>query len=130
MNRNWTGTNWTIDFDGEKLTINGSGKNQVIYPSADSPISIKRFWFSKFLVHQGSKIIRVPGISKIDAFSVSFAQEIHQALIWFREFTEVLNTARGEQRWIPQETIEELIHSRQEVLSLGNLDYRKSMDLV
>lgn len=130
MINHWAGTNWAIDFDGEKLTINGSGKNQVIYPSADSPISIKRFWFSKFLVHQGSKIIRVPGISKIDAFSVTFAQEIHQALIWFREFTEVLNTARGEQRWIPQETIEELIHSRQEVLSLGNLDYRKSMDLV
>ena len=130
MNRNWTGTNWAIDFDGEKLTINGSGKNLVIYPSADSPISIKRSWFIKFLVHQGSKIIRVPGISKFDAFSLTFAQEIHHALNWFREFNEVLNTARGEQRWIPQETIEELIHSRQEVLSSGNLDYRKSMDLV
>jgi DNA helicase-4 len=130
VNRNWTGTNWAIDFDGEKLTINGSGKNLVIYPSADSPISIKRFWFSKFVVHQGSKIIRVPGMSKVDAISVTFAQEIHQVLIWLREFNEVLNTARGEQRWIPQERIEELIHSRQEVLSLGNLDYRKSMDLV
>jgi DNA helicase IV len=126
----WAGTNWTIDFDGEKLFIYGSGKTQVIYPSADSSVSIKRFWFSKFLIHQGSKIIRVPGISKIDAFSVTFAREIHQVLIWFRGFTEVLNTARGEQRWIPQETIEELIHSRQEVLSSGNLDYRKSMDLV
>jgi len=83
----WAGTNWTIDFDGEKLAINGSGRTQVIHPSADSPITIKRFWFSKYLIHQGSKIILVPGISKINPFSLTFAQEIHLALNWLQRFT-------------------------------------------
>ncbi len=128
MINHWAGTNWTIDFDGEKLAINGSGRTQVIHPSADSPITIKRFWFSKYLIHQGSKIIRVPGISKIDAFSLTFAQEIHLALNWLQRFTEVLKSAKSNQRWIPQETTEELIRSRLEVVLFGKLDHGKILD--
>ena len=130
MNNHWTGTNWAIDFDGEKLTINGAGIVRTIHPSPDSPVSIKRFWFSKYLVHRGLKVIRVPGISKADAFSLTFALEIHRALNWLQKFNEVVNDAKSSQRWIPQETIDELTRSHREITIFGTLSQKRIFDLV
>jgi len=114
MKDRWTGSDWTITFDGSQYRVEQAGRTNTLTPSRDTPLSIRRSWFRKYLHHGQTRVVRLAGMSKQDTTSLTLAAELAAAIRWTRRFVDTVDQALRTQRWIPRETVDDLVQSQPE----------------
>ena len=72
----------------------------------------KRRWFRWHLLAESETLLRLKGLSRIEAKLLEISFELSQSRVWSMKLQKVLTEHHAQQRWIPQEVIDDLIDSK------------------
>lgn len=110
--REWAGSRWEIALQQEVLTIKTDGWFEEIPYDGTIKLETKRRWFRWHLLKENESHLKLKGLSRIEARLLAISYELGESRIWSLRLRGVLADFRHQQRWVPQELIEELIKSK------------------
>ena len=110
--RKWEGSQWEIALEQEFLTIKTTGNVKQIPCDGTIQLETKRRWFRWHLIAARKPLVRLKGISRIEAKLLEISFELSQSRIWSMKLQKVLSEHLAQQRWISQEVIDDLIASK------------------
>lgn len=110
--RKWSGSEWEIALEQAALKIEVFGKIERIPCNGTVKLETRKKWFRWYLVTEDIPLLRLKGISRIEAKLMAISFELSQSRIWSIMLQEVLASHREQQRWIPQEVIDDLIETK------------------
>ena len=110
--RRWSGSHWEIALERTALSIKTSERVQLFPCDGTIELKTKRRWFRWHLLADRESTLRLKGLSKMEAKLLEVSFELSQSRIWSIKLQKVLNDHNAEQRWIPQEVIDDLIESK------------------
>jgi DNA helicase-4 len=117
----WSGQGWKITVsDTEVIVAEASGPITVPGTEA-SHLDVRRRWFRPSLRYDGRQLVRLRGVRRADASTLTralrrlaLAPAITEAIGWHTAVTQLLATARIQQRWVPTEAVDALLATRPE----------------
>ena len=110
--RKWSGSHWEIALEQEALLIKTTDKIKQIPCDGTVKLETKRRWLRWHLITNNEPLLRLKGISRIEAKLLEISFELSQSRVWSTKLQKVLKEHRQQQRWIPQEIIDDLIESK------------------
>ena len=110
--RTWSGSQWEIVLEQAVLIIKTAEKVVQIPCDGTIELETKRRWFRWHLIAQNELLLHLKGISKIEARLIALSFELSQSRIWSMKLQNILKEHQEQQRWIPQEVIDDLIESK------------------
>jgi DNA helicase-4 len=110
--RKWEGSQWEIALEQEVLTIKITGNVKQIPCDGTIQIETKRRWFRWHLIAARKPLVRLKGISRIEAKLLEISFELSQSRIWSMKLQKVLSEHLAQQRWISQEVVDDVIASK------------------
>ena len=110
--RKWQGSHWEIALEHAALYIKAAGKVEQIPIDSNVKLKTKRRWFRWQLLTDNKLRLRLKGISRTEAKLLEISFELSKSRIWSMTLQNVLTEHREQQRWIPQEVIDDLIESK------------------
>lgn len=120
--RTWSGSQWEIELEHASLSIKTSGKVEIIPCDGTIKLETKRRWLRWHLLAESESRMRLKGISRIEARLLAISFELSQPRLWSEKLQKVLSEHREQQRWIPQESIDDLIETK------PRFSHRKSIE--
>ena len=115
--RTWSGSHWEIALEQEALSIKTSEKVELIPCDGTIKLETKRRWFRWHLLSERETLLRLKGLSRIEAKLLEISFELSQSRVWSMKLQKVLAEHHAQQRWIPQEVIDDLIESKPKFLN-------------
>ena len=112
--RKWSGSHWEIALEQAALSVKSGEKLEKIPCDGTIKVETKRRWFRWHLLAESEPLLRLKGLSRIEAKFLEISFELSQSRIWSVKLQKTLNQHRAQQRWIPQEVIKDLIESKPE----------------
>ena len=106
--RKWSGSRWEIALEHAVLTIKTSGKIEHIPCDGSINLRAKRHWLRWHLFTENKSQLRLRGISRLEAKLLTISFQLSQSRLWSEKLQKVLTEHREQQRWVPQEKIDEL----------------------
>lgn len=110
--RRWSGSQWEITLEQAALAIKTSEKIELIRCDGSIKLETKRRWFRWHLLADSKSHLRLKGLSRIEAKLLEISFELSQSRIWSIKLQKVLSEYHAQQRWIPQEVIDDLIENK------------------
>ena len=110
--RRWSGSHWEIALEQAALSIKSGEKVEKFPCDGTIKLETKRRWFRWHLLAESEPLLRLKGLSRIEAKLLEISFELSQSRIWSMKLQKVLAEHQAEQRWIPQEVIDDLIDSK------------------
>ena len=110
--RKWSGSHWEIALEQAALSIKTGEKVKKIPCDGTIKVETKRRWFRWHLLAESQPLLRLKGLSRIEAKLLEISFELSQPRVWSMKLQKILAQHRAQQRWIPQEVIEGLIESK------------------
>ena len=110
--RKWSGSHWEIALGQAALSITTLEKSELIPCDGTVKLEAKRRWFRWYLLAESEPLLRLKGLSRIEAKLLEVSFELSQSRVWSMKLQKVLTQHRKQQRWIPQEVIDDLIESK------------------
>ncbi|CAN2189948.1 SF1_C_UvrD domain containing protein [Candidatus Nanopelagicaceae bacterium] len=110
--RIWSGSHWEIALEQESLSIKSDEKVKRIPCDGSVKLETKRRWFKWHLLEENQPLLRLKGLSRIEAKLLEVSFDLSQTRAWSKKLQKVLFDHQSQQRWIPQEVIDELIESK------------------
>jgi DNA helicase-4 len=110
--RRWSGSDWEIALEQAALSIKTAERVERIPCDGSIKLKTKRRWFRWYLLDEGESILRLKGLSRVEAKLLEISFELSQSRVWSIRLQKVLTEHYSQQRWIPQEVIDDLIESR------------------
>ncbi len=110
--RQWSGSHWEVTLEQAVLTLDNAGKIEEIPCDGTIRVGTKRRWFRWHLLAANETRLRLKGLSRVEAKLLEISFELSQSRVWSMKLQKVLNEHCTQQRWIPQEVIDELIESK------------------
>jgi DNA helicase-4 len=115
----WSGQGWKITVsDTEVIVAEASGPISVPGTAA-SRLDVRRRWFRWSLRYDGRQLVRLRAVRRADASTLTralrrlaLAPAIAEAIGWHTAVTQLLATARIQQRWVPTEAVDALLATR------------------
>ena len=108
----WSGSHWEIALEEEALLVKANDKVERIPCNGTIKLQTKRRWFRWNLLTDNKPILRLKGISRIEAKLLEISFELSQSRVWSIALQKALKEHQEKQRWIPQEVIDNLIESK------------------
>ncbi len=115
--RQWSGSSWEIVLEQAALNIKTNGKIERIPFDGTIELDTKRLWMRWHLIVESKSRLRLKGLSRFEAKLLAISFELGQSRIWSSKLRQVLEEHRGQHRWIPQETIDNLIETKPSFLN-------------
>ena len=117
----WSGQGWMVTVTDTELVL-AQARGSVTISSANvGRLEVRRRWFRWSLHNEGQPLVRLRGITKIEAAALSralrrlpLAPAIADAVAWYDVVAQLLGGARLEQRWISTEAVDALVAARPE----------------
>jgi DNA helicase-4 len=94
------------------LTIKTGEKEERLPCDGTTKLETKRRWFRWNLLADSKPFLRLKGLSRVEAKLLEVSFELSQSRIWSMRLQKVLAEHLTQQRWIPQEVIDDLIDSK------------------
>lgn len=110
--RTWRGSLWEVELNGLTLNIKKEDITETFLCDESVNIEAKRRWFRWYLYNHGETILRLSGASKVESKLIEVCFELSRTRIWSEKVQATLENHRKNGRWIPQETIDELVKSK------------------
>ena len=117
----WSGKGWTVTVTDTELVLAQARGSVTISGASVGRLEVRRRWFRSRLFNEGQPLVRLRGITKIEAAALSRALRrlplgpaIADAVAWYAVIAQLLDGARLEQRWIPAEAVDPLVAARPE----------------
>ncbi len=110
--RRWSGSHWEIALEQAVLSIKTSEKVDLIPCDGTIKVETKRRWFRWHLLAESEHLLRLKGLSRVEAKLLEISFELSQSRVWSITLQKVLTEHQAQQRWIPQEVIENLIETK------------------
>jgi DNA helicase IV len=110
--RRWAGSRWEIALEQESLSIKSDEKEKRIPCDGSVKLETKRRWFKWHLLSENQPLLRLKGLSRIEAKLLEVSFDLSQTRAWSKNLQKVLFEYHSRQRWIPQEVIDNLIESK------------------
>ena len=110
--RRWSGSHWEIILDQVVLSINNGERSEKIPCDGTVKLKTRRRWFRWYLLAERESILRLKGLSRIEAKLLEISFELSQSRVWSIKLQNILADHQAQQRWIPQEVIDDLIESK------------------
>lgn len=118
----WQGRGWELIFKDPTYELTTQTGSRNLAPGPDAPLRLRRSWFRKFLYLGSERLIRLSGLTKSEIARLLLAVELSEIVRWSQLVTDALDSAAKMQRWIPVETIENLIQKRPEKSKVERLE--------
>ena len=112
--RKWSGSHWEIALEQAALSVKSGEIVEKIPCDGTIKVETKRRWFRWHLLAESEPLLRLKGLSRIEAKFLEISFELSQSRIWSVKLQKTLKQHRAQQRWIPQEVINDLIESKPE----------------
>jgi DNA helicase-4 len=119
--RKWSGSNWEIALEHAVLSIKTSEKLEKIPCDGTIKLETRRRWFRWHLLAESEPLLRLKGLSRIEAKLLEISFELSQSRVWSMKLQKVLAEHQEKQRWIPQEVIVDLIESKPKFSNLKTI---------
>ena len=117
----WSGRYWSVTVTDTELTAEQPSGILTIARADASTLEVRRGWFHRTLHHGGKPVLRLRGLSRAEARNLELAVRqlaltpaVEAAVAWHAAATQLLDTARKEQRWVSAEALDALVASRPE----------------
>ena len=117
----WSGQGWTVTVTDTELVLTQAWGSITISSPNVGRLEVRRRWFRWGLHNEGQPLVRLRGITKIEAAALSralrrlpLAPAITDAVTWYAVVAQLLGGARLEQRWISTEAVDALVAARPE----------------
>ena len=117
----WSGKGWTVTVTDTELVLAQAGGSVTISSANVGRLEVRRRWFRWRLHDEGQPLVRLRGITKIEAAALSralrrlpLAPAIADAVAWYAVVAQLLGGGRLEQRWISTEAVDALVAARPE----------------
>jgi DNA helicase-4 len=110
--RRWSGSHWEIALEQAALSIKIGEKVEKFPCDGTIKLETKRRWFRWHLLAESEPLLRLKGLSRIEAKLLEISFELSQSRVWSMKLQKVLTEHHAQQRWIPQEVIDDLIDSK------------------
>jgi len=107
--RKWSGSHWEIALEQAALSIKSGEKVKKFPCDGTIKLEAKRRWFRWHLLAESEPLLRLKGFSRIEAKLLEISFELSQSRVWSMKLQKVLAEHHAQQRWIPQEVIDDLI---------------------
>ena len=120
--RKWSGRHWEIELEHAALTIKTSGRIEHIPCDGTISLEVKRRWLRWHLYTENKSQLRLRGISRFEAKLLTISFQLSQSRLWSEKLQKVLAEHREQQRWVPQEIIDELTATK------PKFSYRKAIE--
>jgi DNA helicase IV len=120
--RQWSGHEWKIDLVNFTLNVEADGLLIPIPCDGTVDVKTRRHWFKWYLQKSGQDLLRLQGISRLEARLLGLSVELTQLYLWSEKLEHTLNTFRKQQLWISREVIDDLIATRPSVLEISQLN--------
>lgn len=115
----WSGKDWDVTVTNAGMTAVQSGRTITVSSSEAARLEARRRWFRWSLYDEGRPAVRLRGINRADAAKLrlslrvlALTPEIADALSWRDAVTAAVDSALGDQRWLPMEVIDDLERRR------------------
>lgn len=108
----WSGSRWEIALEQEGLSIKSDESIKRIPCDGSVNLETKRRWFKWYLLAENQPLLRLKGLSRIEAKLLEVSFDLSQTRAWSKNLQKVLFEYQSQQRWIPQEVIDDLIKSK------------------
>jgi DNA helicase-4 len=115
----WSGQYWNVTVSDTELTAEHPSGTFTVASADASTLEVRRSWFHRTLHHGGQPVLRLRGLSRAEARDLrlavrhlALAPAVEAAVAWHAAATQLLGTARKEQRWIPTEALDALVTSQ------------------
>ena len=110
--RGWSGSDWEIALEKSALSIKIGEKVEKFPFDGTIRLHTKRRWFRWYLLVESEPKLRLKGLSRVEAKLLEISFELSQARLWSMKLQKVLAEHHAQQRWIPQELIDDLIDNK------------------
>jgi len=110
--RRWSGSHWEIALEQAALSIKSGEKVEKFPCDGTIKLETKRRWFRWHLLAESEPLLRLKGLSRIEAKLLEISFELSQSRVWSMKLQKVLAEHHSQQRWIPQEVIDDLIDTK------------------
>jgi len=110
--RTWSGSHWEIALEQAALSIKTGKKVKRIPCDGTIKVQTKRRWFRWYLFAESQPLLRLKGLSRIEAKLLEISFELSQPRVWSMRLQKIFAQHRAQQRWIPREVIDDLIESK------------------
>lgn len=110
--RTWSGSHWEIALEHAVLSVKTDEKFEVFPCDGSIRLETKRRWFRWHLLAESEPLLRLKGLNRAEAKLLEISFELSQSRVWSIRLQNVLAEHLANQRWIPQEVIDELINSK------------------
>lgn len=117
----WSGKGWTVTVTETEMALAQASGPVTISSTNAGGLEVRRRWFRWSLYYDGQPLVRLRGITKTEAATLSRALRrlvlrpaIADAVAWYAAVTQLLAGARIKQRWISTETVDALLATRPE----------------
>ncbi len=110
--RMWSGSRWEIALEQEGLSIKSDESIKRIPCDGSVNLETKRRWFKWYLLAENQPLLRLKGLRRIEAKLLEVSFDLSQTRAWSKNLQKVLFEYQSQQRWIPQEVIDDLIKSK------------------
>ena len=110
--RRWSGSHWEIALEQAALSVTTGEKVEKFPCDGTIKLETKRRWFRWHLLAESESLLRLKGLSRIEAKLLEISFELSQSRVWSMKLQKVLAEHHAQQRWIPQEVIDDLIDSK------------------
>ena len=115
----WSGRDWNVTVTDTELTAEHPSGTLTVARADASTLEVRRSWFHRTLHHGGQPVLRLGGLSRAEARNLERAVRqlaltpaVEVAVAWHAATTQLLDTARKEQRWVSTEASDALVASR------------------
>ena len=117
----WSGKGWTVTVTDTELVLAQARGSVTVSGANAGRVEVRRRCFRWRLRDEGQPLVRLRGITKIEAAALSralrrlpLAPAIAGAVAWYAVVAQLLGGARLEQRWISTEAADALVAARPE----------------
>lgn len=110
--RRWSGSHWEIALEQAALLIKTPEREDVIPCDGTMELKTKRRWFKWYIQRKNVPALRLKGLNRIEAKLLEVSFELSQSRIWSLKLQKVLTEHQAQQRWVPQEVIDDLVDSK------------------
>lgn len=107
--RFWSGSHWEIALEQDSLSIKSDESIKRIPCDGSVKLETKRRWFKWHLLAENEPLLRLKGLSRIEAKLLEVSFELSQTRAWSIKLQKVLSEHHEQQRWISQEVIDDLV---------------------
>jgi DNA helicase-4 len=117
----WAGPGWRVTVTESEVTVEQSSGSVTVPGAEAASLAVRRRWRRRTLVRGGEPIVRLRGMSRVEADGLGRALReltvrpaVSAAVRWHDAVVGLVGRARTEQRWFPTEAVDGLSASRPE----------------